>query len=374
MREFTETLRSIMSVVAHQLELRPASEGAMEEMTFTDEDERDDSRFSQDNLEVDSMLETPRPNWKYREVRSIHRKEEHFFRYFLDGSYRHYFLATGLEHDRSTPIFLSQIALAIINRDDKGKIHTVKRQHQWYLLIAKSRISDAAWQSIQNATKNTPYNIKVGDLMEKDEYTDDFREGQELREKGRGKTRHLMSAMEFEVASEFIRTIPEGWMIKDGLVSFGKYGAGMQTERVIGVAKNFTSTQKFYVQGKTREKESVVSLIANLPHYHRTPAFEGFASKTAFWYLRLRSPQHMQYPMQGVIKVEIPNLTEQPITTELIDKISGALLAEQFVTPYGSDDRWHSHLYPIYQAEHASKQQFVATQILQGIIKSALRS
>lgn len=89
MREFTETLRSVMAVVAHQLELMPASAGAMEEMTFTDEDERDDSRFSQDNLEVDSMLETPRPTWKYREVRSIHRKEEHFFRYFLDGSYRH---------------------------------------------------------------------------------------------------------------------------------------------------------------------------------------------------------------------------------------------------------------------------------------------
>jgi hypothetical protein len=374
MREFTETLRSVMAVVAHQLELMPASEGAMEEMTFTDEDERDDSRFSQDNLEVDSMLETPRPNWKYREVRPIHRKEEHFFRYFLDGSYRHYFLATGLEHDRSTPIFLSQIALAIINRDDNGKIHTVKRQHQWYLLIAKSRISDAAWQSIQNATKNTPYNIKVGDLLEKDEYTDDFREGQELREKGRGKTRHLMSAMEFEAAADFIRTIPEGWMIKDGLVSFGKYGAGMQTERVIGVAKNFTSMQKFYVGGKSREKESVISLIANLPHHHRTPAFEGFASKTAFWYLRLRNPQHLQYPMQGVIKVEIPNLPEQPITTELIDKISGALLAEQFVTPYGSDDRWHSHLYPIYQAEHAAKQQFISTQTLQGIIRSALRS
>jgi len=374
MREFTETLRSVMAVVAHQLELMPASAGAMEEMTFTDEDERDDSRFSQDNLEVDSMLETPRPTWKYREVRSIHRKEEHFFRYFLDGSYRHYFLATGLEHDRSTPIFLSQIALAIINRDDKGKIHTVKRQHQWFLLIAKSRISDAAWQSIQNATKNTPYNIKVGDLAEMDAFSGDFGQAQELRERGRSKTRHLMSTMEFEVAADFMPTISEGWMIKDGLVSFGKYGAGMQTERVIGVAKNFTSMQKFYVGGKSREKESVVSLIANLPHYHRTPAFEGFAGKTAFWYLRLRSPQHMQYPMQGVIKVEIPNLTEQPVTTELIDKISGALLAEQFVTPYGSDDRWHSHLYPIYQAEHASKQQFVSTQILQGIIKNALRS
>jgi hypothetical protein len=374
MREFTETLRSVMAVVAHQLELMPASEGAVEEMTFTDEDERDDTRFSQDNLEVDSMLETPRPNWKYRQVQPIHRKQEHFFRYFLDGSYRHYFLATGLEHDRSTPIFLSQIALAILKRDENGKLHTVQRQHQWYLLIAKSRISEAAWQSIQDAAKNTPYNLKVGDLLEKDEYTDDFREGQELREKGRGKTRHLMSDMEFEVASQFIPTVNDGWMIKDGLVSFGKYGAGMQTERVIGVAKNFTTLQKFYVQGRRSERESVASLIGNLPPHHRTPAFQGFAGKTAFWYLRLRSAQQLQYPLFGVIKVEIPVLESQPITTDLLNKISGALLAEQFVTPYGSDDRWHSHLYPIYQAEHASKQQFISTQTLQGIIRNALRS
>jgi len=374
MREFTETLRSIMSVVAHQLELMPASEGAMEEMTFSDEDERDDTRFAQDNLEVDSMLEIPRPNWKYREVRFIHRKENHFFRYFLDGSYRHYFLATGLEHDRSTPIFLSQIALAIINRDDNGKIHTVRREHQWFLLLAKARISENAWQSIQNATKNTPYNIKVGDLAEMDAYSGDFGQAQDLRERGRSKTRHLMSTMEFEIAGQFMPTIAEGWMIKDGLVSFGKFGGGMQSERVIGVAKNFNSIQKFYVQGKAREKESVASLIGNLPPHHRTPAFEGFGSKTAFWYLRLRSSEQLQYPLFGVIKVEIPVLTEQPITTELLDEISGALLAEQFVTPYGSDDRWHSHLYPIYQAEHASKQQFVSTQILQGIIKNALRS
>ena len=374
MREFTETLRSVMAVVAHQLELMPASEGAVEEMTFTDEDERDDNRFSQDNLEVDSMLEAPRPNWKYRQVQPIHRKQEHFFRYFLDGSYRHYFLATGLEHDRSTPIFLSQIALAILKRDDNGKLHTVQRQHQWYLLIAKSRISEAAWQSIQDAAKNTPYNLKVGDLLEKDEYTDGFREGQELREKGRGKTRHLMSDMEFQAASQFISTVNDGWMIKDGLVSFGKYGAGMQTERVIGVAKNFTTLQTFYVQGRRSAKESVASLIGNLPPYHRTPAFQGFAGKTAFWYLRLRNAQQLQYPLFGVIKVEIPVLESQPITTDLLDKISGALLAEQFVTPYGSDDRWHSHLYPIYQAEHAAKQQFISTQTLQGIIRNVLRS
>ena len=374
MKELTDTLRSIMGVVAHQLELLPASEGALEEMTFTDEEERDDSRLSADHLEINAALEIPRPTWKYRAVRPIPRKEQHFFRYFLDGSYRHYFLATGLENDRSTPIFLSQIAIAIVKRDDEGRLHSVKRQHQWFLLLAKSRLSEAAWNAIQKSAQNTPYNILVRDLSEMDAFNGDFNQTQELRERGRGKTRHLMSSMEFDLVHEFMPHVTDGWMIKDGLVSFGKYGGGMQSPRVIGVAKNFTTLQKFYVQGKSREKESVASLLGNLPPHNRTPAYEGYDSRTAFWYVRLRQAQQMLYPLHGVIKVEIPNLAEQPLTTELIDQISGALLAEKHVTPYGSDDRWHAHLYPVYQAEHASKQQFYSTQIVQGIIKNALRS
>lgn len=374
MREFTTTLRSIMSAVSCQLELLPAAEGAIEGMTFTDEEERDDTRLAADHLEIDVAIEQPRPTWKYRPVRPIPRSEKHFFRYFLDGSYRHYFLATGLEHDRATPIFLSQIAVTIIHRDDNGRLHSVLRRHQWFLLLAKSRISDAAWQHIEESAQQAQVNIIIRDLVEMDAFSGDFFEAQDLRERGRSKTRHLMSTMEFDIVKEFRAQTPVGWIIKDGLVSFGKYGGGMQSKKVIGVAKSFTSVQKFYQAGKARERESVVSLLGNLPLNHRTPAYEGYGGKTAFWYLRLRESQQVLYPLFGVIKVEIPVLESQPLTTDLLDQVSGALLAERFVTPYGSDDRWHSHLYPIYQAEHASKQQFVSTQVIQGCINNALRS
>ncbi len=363
-----------MNAVSHQLELLPAAEGAVEEMTFTGEEERDDTRLSADHLQIDTSLEVPRPTWKYRSVRPIPRSERHFFRYFLDGSYRHYFLATGLEHDRATPIFLSQIAIAIVRRDDDGRLHSVKRQHQWFLLLAKSRISDIAWQKIQESTREAKVNIIIRDLAEMDAFSGDFVEAQDLRERGRSKTRHLMSTMEFSVVKEFRDQTPDGWLIKDGLVSFGKYGTGMQSGKVIGVAKNFTSVQKFYVQGKAKQRESVASLVGNLPLNHRTAAYEGYGGKTAFWYLRLRDSHQVLYPLFGVIKVEIPVLNIQPLTTGLLDEVSGALLAERFVTPYGSDDRWHSHLYPIYQAEHASKQLFLSTQVVQGCISNALRS
>lgn len=248
------------------------------------------------------------------------------------------------------------------------------KRHQWFLLLAKSRISETAWERIQESTREAKVNIIIRDLAEMDAFSGDYSEAQDLRERGRSKTRHIMSTMEFDIAKEFKHKVPEGWMIKDGLISFGRYGGGMQSPKVIGVAKSFTSVQKFYFQqGKSKQPESVVSLLGNLPPNHRTPAYQGYAGKTAFWYLRLRKSQQLLYPLFGVIKVEVPVLEEQPLTTEILDKISGALLAEQFVTPYGSDDRWHSHLYPVYQAEHASKQTFYSTEVIQGCINNALR-
>lgn len=377
MREFTATLQKIMSVVSNQLELLPASEGAVEEMTYVDEEERDDTKLAGDHLLVEASLEIPKPTWKYRALQPIGRKKNHFFRYFLDGSYRHYFLATGLENDRATPIFLAQIAVVILERDNNGKLSIVPefKRHQWFLLLAKSRISDSAWERIQESTHEAKMNIIIRDLAEMDAFSGDYQEAQDLRERGRSKTRHLMSVMEFDIVREFRTKITDHWMIKDGLVSFGKYGRGMQSPKVIGVAKNFTSVQKFYSHsGKTKERQSVVSLLGELPINHRTPAYEGYGGETAFWYVRLRKSQQVLYPLYGVVKVEIPVLEEQPLTTELLDEISGALLAERFVTPYGSDDRWHSHIYPVYEAEHAAKQLFYSTEVIQGCINNALRS
>ena len=248
MQEFTKTLKNIMTVVSEQLEILPASEGAVEEMTYVGEEERDDTKLSGDNLIIDTILEKPKPLWKYREVKPVYRDENHYFRYFLDGSYRHYFLATGLENDRATPIFLAQIAVVIIHRDNNGKLSVMPgfKRHQWFLLLAKTRISDAAWNQIQESTTGAKVNIIIRDLAEMDAFSGDLNEVQDLRERGRSKTRHLMSTMEFGIAKEFRDKIKDDWVIKDGLVSFGKYGSGMQSLKIIGVAKSFTSIQKFY--------------------------------------------------------------------------------------------------------------------------------
>jgi hypothetical protein len=374
MREFTKTLEKIISAATGHIELLPASGGALEEMTFIDETEREDTRFQAEHLSVDSFLEKPAPNWTYRKLQPVGRSVNHLFRYFLDGSFRHYFLATGIENDRATPIFLAQTSIAILERNDAGKLRRVMHEHKWVMLISKSRISESAWNGIADEAKKAEIKLELYDLNEADPYSGESVEGQDLREKGRGKTRYLMSKAEFAIVSKFRSQFPQGWLIKDGLLSLGSYGAGMSIPNVIAVAKSFTTTQKFIVRdGNKRTQENIANLISNLPHYARTPVYEGYGGNTGFWYLRLRESKQLQFPLFGVIKIEIPNIPEQPITSELIDTLSSALLAEQSVTPYGSDDRWHTHLYPIYQAEHSAKQLFYSTEIIQECINNALR-
>jgi hypothetical protein len=374
MREFTKTLEKILTAAAGHLELLPVTGGAIEEMTNTDDTERDDTKFTSEHLNVDTFLENPTPTWTYRKLEPLHRKDNHLFRYFLDGSFRHYFLATGMEQERSTPIFLAQTSLAILQRDNQGKLTRIMSEHEWILMLAKSRISDAAWNGIKEEAEKAQIDLEMYDLVEEDPVSGKTYEGQNLRERGRGKTRYLMSKAEFKVVDKFREKFPNGWLIKDGLLSLGSYGAGMSLPGIIAVAKSFTTTQKFTTRdGSKRKKQNISMLLTNLPPYCRTPVFEGYGGNTGFWYLRLRESTQLQYPLFGVIKIEIPCISEQPITTELIDELSSVLLAEQFVTPYGSDIRWHTHLYPIYQAEQSAKQLFYSTEVIQGCINNALR-
>lgn len=73
--------------------------------------------------------------------------------------------------------------------------------------------------------------------------------------------------------------------------------------------------------------------------------------------------------MMGVVKVELVNPSQEPVLSDLIDKISRALVAERSVTPHGQDRRWHAHLYPIFLAERAVKESLLAREAVQQFLK-----
>lgn len=120
---------------------------------------------------------------------------------------------------------------------------------------------------------------------------------------------------------------------------------------------------------RSTQRKDITGILAGLPHAHRTVAFNADGGKIAFWYVRLREQKELDYPLMGVVKVEIPRPDLTPVPAELADLISEVLVAERNVTPYGLDRRWHCSLYPIHIAEQVIKNRFYSKDVLMGCIK-----
>lgn len=113
----------------------------------------------------------------------------------------------------------------------------------------------------------------------------------------------------------------------------------------------------------------ITSILAGLPFANRTVAYSAHGGRVAFWYVRLREQKEVDYPLMGVVKVELPCPDQEPVDSELADLLSRALVAERNVTPYGHDNRWHCHLYSIFLAEQAIKNGFYSKDVLMGMIR-----
>jgi hypothetical protein len=88
-----------------------------------------------------------------------------------------------------------------------------------------------------------------------------------------------------------------------------------------------------------------------------------------FWYVRLREQRHLDYPLMGVVKAELVNPSQEPVPSELVDELSRALVAERSVTPHGQDRRWHAHIYPIFLAERAVKENLLSREVVQQFLR-----
>jgi hypothetical protein len=140
--------------------------------------------------------------------------------------------------------------------------------------------------------------------------------------------------------------------------------------RFLGVTKSFSREPKFKLPGARGGRiVNLYELLADLPFSARTCAFSARSGKVAVWYVRLREQRHLDYPLMGVIKVELPNPTADAVPSELIDEVAGALMAERQATPHGKDVRWHAHLYSIYLAEEAVKNGFASIDALKAGLK-----
>lgn len=369
----------ILNVLGKELKILPATGGAVEDLQRPDQEEVEDILVDTEANTITTFAETPKPDPKnlYRHTPPLSRTEKHLFRFFIDGSIRTYFLGTGIEGTKSFPIELAQIGAAVIERQENGQLRTFKHDQKILLLLPKENqgISDTIWSQIHRIDKPEFFQIVDFTLSDKTPSDKLANAKKDPRDKAGAKARSKMHQLEIEFikATDSVRN-KEAWLILDGSVKFVEEDIwdsweNSQGPYVIGVAKSFRKDPMFYFGKRPSQRKDITTILAGLPHEHRTVAFSTYDDKVAFWYVRLREQKELDYPLMGVIKVEIPRPDKTPIPTELADLISSALVAERNVTPYGLDRRWHACLYPIHIAEQVIKSRFFSKEVLMGAIK-----
>lgn len=365
MNTILNKLAPALKVLAEAVDVLPATGVAVEDLQQPDIDELEDKILERGFTKIDMIAEAPGRDL-YRPTPPLPRRERHLFRYFLDGSRQSYFIGTAIEHDRTTPIQLAQIGAAIVRREDDGRLSTVISKRKLLLLLSKQQLSDAVWDRLVEACSPHAEHLELLDISEEDSLNGPPTEHIDLRSRGGGKVNYAMHQLEIELADQ-VPHKPDAWLVVDGSV---KFTPSIQAPYVIGVAKSFSKEPQFDLKlGRHREKFNITQLLANLPAEHRTAVFSGYKGTVAFWYVRLREQGQVDYPLMGVVKVELLRKDETPIDTELADLLSRALVAERYVTPHGKDRRWHAHLYPIYMAEQVVKNSLLSREVIMGSIR-----
>jgi len=364
----------ILDVLGKELKILPATGGAVEDLQHPDQDEIEDAVINKDTPEITAFAEIPEPYISdiYRSTPPLFHQEKHLFRFFIDGSIRTYFLATGIEGTKSFPIELAQIGATVVKREDNGQIRVHSHKHKVLLLLPKQNqgVSDTLWTQLRRISK--PDFLELVDFTLSDPLSDARKDP---RDKAGAKARSEMHNLEIELikSTDAFRN-EDTWLILDGSVKFVEEDIwdSWRTKAnpyLIGVAKSFRKDAMFQFGRRHSQRKDITGILAGLPHAHRTVAFNADGGKIAFWYVRLREQRELDYPLMGVVKVEIPRPALAPIPAELADLISSVLVAERNVTAYGLDRRWHCSLYPIHIAEQVIKNRFYSRDVLMGCIK-----
>jgi hypothetical protein len=359
-----------LASLAEGASVLPATGGAQEYLQRFDLDEHYDRIAVGDDRKVSEIRERPGTSI-YVETPPAGRAEDHCFRLFLDGAARTTFLGTLVADSRATPVVLAQVGAAAIRREESGALRQHARRIRFLLVIDRRSLTERVWAETE--ARAAAGGIDLLDAAEKNPYTDNaaFGTTKEPRSRAAHRANWQMRSLEFDLLDEVLGERPEGsWVITDG--SLGKeFYKAQGPDGYIGVVKNFSKDLVFELPAArgARRRVDLYTLLAKLSVGCRTAVFGNPDGSRAFWYVRLRGPVELDYPLMGVVKVEIPLAGGEHVDGRLVDRLSRCLVAERTVAPHGRDVRWHAHLYPISMAEQAIRTGFVSQQVLQAAVR-----
>lgn len=303
------------------------------------------------------------------------------FRYFLDGSRRTYKI-DDIEYGKKIyPVVAGQIGVGCCERADKN-LKKYKIEKHTIIVLPEHAHADGHNPSLyfrkftdeinqMDVVKNR--GLSISKVLY---YDCNKADGDKFEKKGIAKIQDAMIDYEKRMVDQLVREhklSEDSYLLKDGSIQYvdskegdfnvmSKIRANYQF--VVGVSKSFNPELMLDSQ-----KKSNATKIAQLPLYHRTPAFmyenERFQGiKFAIWYLRIRDVERTETPFSGVIKVEkmlmVGDESEKGLESGEIDLISANLINERNPVCYGSDTRWANHLYPVYLTEKFIKSQYLS--------------
>lgn len=363
-------IRAPLAALAEDARVLPAGGGAQEYLQRFDIDEHYDRIAVGSERVVKDIAERSNTSI-YVETQPAPRAIDHAFRVFLDGSSRITFLGTLVEGERPTPVVLAQIGAAALERRPDGRLHVAEREVKLLLFLDKRSVTERLWSRVSALASEG--GIQLEDSAEKTAYTDDTPFGSTVEPRSRAA--HIanwhMRLLEQEVLWRVVaRRAEDSWVVLDG--GLGKeFWDAREPSGYVGIVKNFSKEMVFQLpapRGATRTVD-LHALIARLPIGNRTMVFRRPDNRTAFWYVRLRGPVELDYPLMGVVKVEVPLTADRLLESDLVDRLSRCLVAERTVATPSRDPRWHAHLYPIYLAERAIRVAFVSPDVLRASVK-----
>lgn len=328
----------------------------------------DYERFSEyrdsDEHKATELFESPPPKDKQILV-NFEQNIPSIFKFFLDGSRRTYKIADMEIHGRYLPIIAGQVGVAIVMRDEiTNSINPLKKFCFFENVIAfPDQINK---EDIDNL--GTKIIHDTGLKFELLRYT--LKEERDPVDLGIAKIMSHMADLELKA----VRTLSDhnllqsnSLLVKDGPLRYKNIkGRGFditQFRNAIGLSKTFRPS---FAIGKGRGKIDVGVITSSLKMGERTPVFKTLEDDKfiGVWYLRIRPHEKMTNPLQGVVKLECfaidPEENENGLDSDRVNTISAHILRERNVTPYGSDLRWATHIYPIYLAEKFIKCNFLS--------------
>jgi hypothetical protein len=304
------------------------------------------------------------------------------FRYFLDGSRRTYKVDDIAYGERIYPIVAGQVGVACCERltPDKFDVYTV--ENQLILCLPEVADKDGLRKKFFDGIKkkiNVESNLSSLGLSLSKILT--YRDESDVNYEHKAIAKIHDEMIDFEKGivvkiSNENKLNEYSYLIKDGSIEYKTLKAGTYKDlsviknnyrRVVGVSKRFDPEKC------VGRKKNNAARIAELPLYHRTPAFmfESTHSKgvegavyLSSWYIRIRESRHTISPFDGVIKAEKVIVTDEErhsgLDTEEIDLITANLINERNPVAYGKDMRWANHLYPVYLTENFIKSRFLS--------------